>query len=63
MIKKYLLTPGPTPIPDEVRTAMAEATVHHRTPQFSKIFTEVREGLKVLFGTVSDVLVLAASEL
>ncbi len=61
MIKKYLLTPGPTPIPDEVRSAMAEATVHHRTPQFSKIFTEVREGLKILFGTVSDVLVLAAS--
>jgi aspartate aminotransferase-like enzyme len=61
MIKKYLLTPGPTPIPDEVRSAMAEAIVHHRTPQFSKIFNEVREGLKVLFGTVSDVLVLAAS--
>ncbi|MCZ6451564.1 MAG: alanine--glyoxylate aminotransferase family protein [Deltaproteobacteria bacterium] len=61
MIKKYLLTPGPTPIPDEVRSAMADATVHHRTPQFSKIFTEVREGLKILFGTVCDVLVLAAS--
>lgn len=61
MIKKYLLTPGPTPIPDEVRSAMAEAIVHHRTPQFSKIFNEVREGLKVLFGTVSDVLVLTAS--
>lgn len=61
MIKKYLLTPGPTPIPDEVRSAMAEAIVHHRTPQFSKIFNEAREGLKVLFGTVSDVLVLAAS--
>ena len=40
---------------------MADATVHHRTPQFSKIFTEVREGLKILFGTVCDVLVLAAS--
>lgn len=61
MIKKYLLTPGPTPIPDEVRSAMAEATVHHRTPEFSKIFNEVREWLKILFGTVSDVLVLAAS--
>ncbi len=61
MIKKYLLTPGPTPIPDEVRTAMAETIVHHRTPQFSKIFNEAREGLKILFGTVSDVLVLAAS--
>jgi aspartate aminotransferase-like enzyme len=61
MIKQFLLTPGPTPIPDEVRTAMAESSVHHRTPQFSKIFTEVQEGLKALFGTRSDVLILAAS--
>ncbi|MFQ5541454.1 MAG: pyridoxal-phosphate-dependent aminotransferase family protein [Candidatus Binatia bacterium] len=61
MIKQFLLTPGPTPIPDEVRTAMAESSVHHRTPQFSKIFTEVQEGLKAVFGTRSDVLILAAS--
>jgi aspartate aminotransferase-like enzyme len=40
---------------------MAESSVHHRTPQFSKIFTEVQEGLKALFGTRSDVLILAAS--
>jgi len=61
MIKQFLLTPGPTPIPDEVRTAMAESSVHHRTPQFSKIFTEVQAGLKTLFGTRNDVLILAAS--
>ncbi len=61
MLKSYLLTPGPTPIPNEVVRAMAETMIHHRTPQFSKVFAEVREGLKSLFGTKNDVLVLASS--
>ena len=61
MIKQYLLSPGPTPIPNEVALAMAETMIHHRTPQFAKIFLEVREGLKQLFGTKNDVLVLASS--
>jgi aspartate aminotransferase-like enzyme len=61
MIKQYLLAPGPTPVPNEVVMAMAETMIHHRTPQFSKIFAEARQGLKTLFGTKDDVLVLASS--
>ena len=61
MIKQYLLSPGPTPIPNEVALAMAETMIHHRTPQFNKVFDEAREGLKKLFATKNDVLILAAS--
>ena len=61
MIKQYLLAPGPTPVPDEVVRAMAQTMIHHRTPQFSEVFAEAREGLKALFGTKNDVLVLASS--
>ncbi len=61
MIKQYLLSPGPTPIPNEVALAMAETMIHHRTPQFNKVFDEAREGLKKLFGTKNDVLMLASS--
>ena len=61
MIKQYLLTPGPTPIPNEVALAMSQTMVHHRTPQFNKIFEEARQGLKTLFGTRGDVLMLASS--
>jgi len=61
MIKQYLLSPGPTPIPNEVALAMAETMIHHRTPQFNKIFDEARAGLKKLFGTKNDVLILASS--
>ena len=61
MIKRYLLTPGPTPVPPEVALRMAEPIIHHRTPEFSKVFSEVRAGLKRLFQTEEDVLVLASS--
>ncbi|HWP58671.1 MAG TPA: alanine--glyoxylate aminotransferase family protein [Candidatus Acidoferrales bacterium] len=61
MIKQYLLSPGPTPIPNEVVTAMSETIIHHRTPEFAKIMYEVRDGLKRLFGTKNDVLILASS--
>lgn len=37
-----LLTPGPTPVPEFVRTAMSDITIHHRTPEFEKIFEETR---------------------
>jgi aspartate aminotransferase-like enzyme len=61
VIKRYLLAPGPTPVPAEVALRMAEPMIHHRTPEFSRIFAEVREGLKRLFQTEEDVLMLAAS--
>lgn len=61
MIKHYLLSPGPTPIPNEVALAMSETMIHHRTPQFNKVFEEARTGLKKLFGTRNDVLMLASS--
>ena len=32
--KRYLLTPGPTPVPPEVLAAMGEPVIHHRSPDF-----------------------------
>jgi aspartate aminotransferase-like enzyme len=61
MIKPYLLSPGPTPIPNEVELAMSETMIHHRTPQFNKVFEEARRGLKKLFGTKNDVIMFASS--
>ncbi len=61
MIKSYLLAPGPTPVPPEVLAAMSLPVIHHRTPQFSAVLADVQQGLRELFGTTQDVLVLAAS--
>jgi aspartate aminotransferase-like enzyme len=61
MLKRYLLAPGPTPVPPEVMLAMARPILHHRAPEFAELFGEVRRDLKWLFQTNNDVLVLASS--
>jgi len=55
-----LFTPGPTPVPESVRLAMATPTLHHRTPEFEAIFAETRELLFNLFAT-DEVIMLASS--
>ena len=61
MQKKYLLTPGPTPLPPEVRAALGKPIIHHRTAEYKKLFQEVNQGLKYLFQTEEEVLTLASS--
>jgi aspartate aminotransferase-like enzyme len=61
MEKKYLFSPGPTMLPPEVSLKMAEPIMHHREPEFEKIFAEIREGLKYLFQTKNEVLVFTSS--
>jgi aspartate aminotransferase-like enzyme len=40
---------------------MAEPIMHHREPEFEKIFAEIREGLKYLFQTKNEVLIFTSS--
>ncbi|MCM8833082.1 MAG: alanine--glyoxylate aminotransferase family protein [Candidatus Omnitrophica bacterium] len=61
MKKNKLFTPGPTSIPEEVLLEMAKPIMHHRTDEFLSIAKEVFEGLKYLFKTKNDVLILASS--
>ena len=61
MKKYYLMAPGPTPIPPQVLQAMAQPIIHHRTPAYEALFAEVRDGLKWLFQTRSEVIPFAAS--
>ncbi len=61
MEKKYLFSPGPTMLPSEVLLKMAEPIMHHREPEFEKIFAEIREDLKYLFQTKNEVLVFTSS--
>ncbi len=55
-----LFTPGPTPVPESVRLAMATPTLHHRTPEFEAIFKEARERLLKLLG-MDECVMLASS--
>ncbi|GHV54683.1 aminotransferase [Deltaproteobacteria bacterium] len=59
--KSRLLTPGPTPLPDRVRLAMARDMIHHRKPEFIKLFGDIQKNLQILFGTNGPVISLTAS--
>lgn len=59
--KLRLLTPGPTPLPEEVRLALAKDMIHHRKQDFREIMARVQKGLQTLFGTQEMVLPLSAS--
>jgi serine---pyruvate transaminase len=61
MPRKRLMTPGPTQVPESARQAMAREVIHHRTPAFRALFAEVLAGLKDVFQTKSDVVVLSSS--
>ena len=59
--KQRLLTPGPTPLLPQALHAMMGSDIHHRTEDFRKLYREVLDGLKTVFGTANDVLILVSS--
>ena len=59
--KKYLLAPGPVPVPPNVLNAMAAPMIHHRSPDFVGLFEDVTSGLKYLYQTEQPVMILASS--
>lgn len=61
MIRKLLMTPGPSPVPSFVREGMAREIIHHRTDEFRSILEDVYKGLKPIFCTNNPVLVFSSS--
>ena len=59
--KRYLFTPGPTPVPPEVLAATAEPIIHHRGPDFRVVYERSLARLKEVFRTENEVLLFAAS--
>jgi aspartate aminotransferase-like enzyme len=59
--KRYLFTPGPTPVPPQVLAALAEPVLHHRGPDFKIVYSECLERLKTVFRTERDVLLYTSS--
>jgi len=60
-LKHKLFTPGPTPLPEEVRLIQARGIIHHRSKEFSDVFKEIREELKYVFQTKEEVLLFSSS--
>jgi aspartate aminotransferase-like enzyme len=61
MEKRYLFTPGPTPVPPEVLAAGAEPMVHHRGADFREVYERALGRLQEVFRTEAPVLLFAAS--
>ena len=61
MKKKWLFTPGPTPIPPEALLAMAQPIDYHRSDAAVALIKDVLEKLKHVFQTENDVLFLTSS--
>ncbi len=59
--KRYLFTPGPTPVPPQVLAAMAEPIVHHRGPDFRIVYERCLARLKEVFHTENEVLLYTSS--
>jgi aspartate aminotransferase-like enzyme len=61
LMKPRLLTPGPTPVPEETLLELAKPVTFHRSAEFRAVLGEVVEDLKYVFQTKNTVLVLTAS--
>jgi serine---pyruvate transaminase len=59
--KRYLLTPGPTPVPPEVLAALAEPVIHHRARDYREIYERCLARLREVYRTQNDVLVFTTS--
>jgi aspartate aminotransferase-like enzyme len=59
--KRYLFTPGPTPVPPEVLAALSEPVLHHRAPDFRLVYERVLARLKEVHRTSNDVLLFTCS--
>jgi aspartate aminotransferase-like enzyme len=60
-MKFRLMTPGPSPVPEETLLELARPVHYHRTPEARQILAEVLDGLKYVLQTKHDVVPLTCS--
>jgi aspartate aminotransferase-like enzyme len=61
MVKKYLMTPGPTPIQAAVAAAQTAEMVSHRGREFHELFQYVTTTLREFAGTTQEIYLLTGS--
>ena len=59
--RRYLFTPGPTPVPPQVLAALAEPVLHHRGVDFRPVYERCLGRLREVFRTESDVFLYTGS--
>src|SRR5712692_3063858 len=61
LMKQRLLTPGPTPVPEETLIELAKPMIFHRTPEFRALLAEVLSDLQKIYCTKNLVIPLTSS--
>jgi aspartate aminotransferase-like enzyme len=61
MRKPRLMTPGPAMVPEDVLLELARPVIHHRSDEAKQVLVEVAAGLKEVFRTQNDVMILTSS--
>jgi serine---pyruvate transaminase len=59
--KRYLLTPGPTPVPPEVLAELAKPVIHHRERNYREVYEQCLLRLREVYRTENDVLMYTTS--
>ncbi len=61
MHRQLLFLPGPVTVAPTILEAMAKPLIDHRGPEFAEILARVARGLRPIFGTANDVVILGSS--
>jgi alanine-glyoxylate transaminase / serine-glyoxylate transaminase / serine-pyruvate transaminase len=59
--RHFLQIPGPTNVPERVLRAIGQATIDHRSPEFSRLAIDVFQGLQKVFKTSGTVVIYPSS--
>ena len=59
--RHFLQVPGPTNVPDQVLSAMAQPTIDHRGPAFAELTLEIIPGLRRTFNTSGPIVMYPGS--
>src|SRR6516225_46895 len=60
-MKFRLMTPGPSPVPEDTLLELAKPVPYHRTPEMRRLLTEVTQDLQYVYQTKNPVLTLTSS--
>lgn len=58
---ELLLIPGPTQVPPEVREAASRQMINHRGPGFTRLYQEIQQDLRPVFGSEQDILIFPSA--
>ena len=61
IFQQQLRIPGPAPLPERVVRAASKPMIDHRGPEFAAVLNDILSGVKRVFETENDLILLSSS--